>query len=191
MYFLTPAQVLQGYSMGVFPMAHPEKGDAIYWYEPEMRGIMPLDRFKVSKSLRKRIVNQEFEVTMNKAFAEVMRRCSDRDETWISDEIHSVYNELHEMGYAHSIECWKDGKLVGGLYGVAIGHAFFGESMFHKSTDASKVALYYLVEWLKANDYQLLDMQYLTPHLESMGGIEVPAENYKEILRNSIKSIRN
>jgi leucyl/phenylalanyl-tRNA--protein transferase len=190
MFFLTPAQVLQGYSMGIFPMADPED-NAIHWYEPEMRGIMPLDQFKVSKSLRKRILNEEFDVTMNKAFSEVIRCCAEREETWISDEIQEVYTELNEMGYAHSIECWKGEELVGGLYGVAIDQAFFGESMFHKSTDASKVALYYLVEWLKANNYQLLDMQYLTPHLESMGGVAISAIEYKKKLHNSIKSIRN
>ena len=187
MIFLTPSQVLHGYATGVFPMAHPDEGDAIYWYEPEMRGIMPLDGFKVSKSLRQRLNRKEFEVTMNKAFPEVIRCCANRDETWISEEIQSVYIELHDMGFAHSVECWKDNELVGGLYGVAIDRVFFGESMFHKTTDASKVALYYLVQWLKSNQYVLLDMQYLTDHLASMGGIEIPKKDYKEILRNSIK----
>ncbi|MBI1221216.1 MAG: leucyl/phenylalanyl-tRNA--protein transferase [Bacteroidetes bacterium] len=187
MNFLTPSQVIQGYTMGVFPMAHPEEDNTIYWYEPKMRGILPLDGLKVSKSLRKRINKHEFKVTLNEAFDEVMKSCARRDETWISEEIRQVYGELHKSGWAHSIECWKDGNLVGGLYGVAIKRAFFGESMFHLATDASKVALYYLVEWLKGNKLELLDMQYLTPHLESLGGIEISQKEYLERLSRAMR----
>ncbi|MDX5319785.1 MAG: leucyl/phenylalanyl-tRNA--protein transferase [Bacteroidota bacterium] len=187
MNFLTPAQVIQGYTMGVFPMAHPEEDNTIYWYEPKMRGILPLDGLKVSKSLRRRIEKEEFEVTINKSFVEVIEACSAREETWISQEIQQVYSELHQDGWAHSVECWKDGNLVGGLYGVAIKKAFFGESMFHRATDASKVALYYLVEWLKENDFQLLDMQYLTPHLATLGGIEIPQKRYLTLLNRALK----
>jgi leucyl/phenylalanyl-tRNA--protein transferase len=185
--FLSPAQVIHGYQIGVFPMAHPEEENTIYWYEPTLRGILPLKGMRVSKSLRKRIEREEFEVSMNQDFAAVIDACSLREETWISEEIKRVYTELHKAGWAHSVECRKDGQLVGGLYGVAIGRAFFGESMFHTATDASKVALYYLVEWLKGNDFELLDMQYLTPHLESLGGIEIPQEEYLKLLEKALK----
>jgi len=184
--FLTPAQVIQGYTMGVFPMAHPEEDFTIYWYEPEMRGILPLDGLKVSKSLKRAINKGEIEVSLDKDFPAVIKACSERDETWISEEIQSVYTELFQDGYAHSVECWYDGELVGGLYGVAIKRAFFGESMFHKKTDASKVALFYLVEWLKRNDFELLDMQYLTPHLASMGGLEIPQKSYLKLLERAL-----
>lgn len=185
--FLSPAQVLHGYRIGVFPMAHPEEKNTIYWYEPTLRGILPLEGLRVSKSLRKRIEREEFEVTMNRDFPAVIEACSGRDDTWISGEIKQVYTELNKAGWAHSVECWKGGKLVGGLYGVAIQRAFFGESMFHTATDASKVALYYLVQWLKGNDFELLDMQYLTPHLESLGGIEIPQEEYLKLLGNALR----
>lgn len=185
--FLTPSQVIQGYTMGVFPMAHPEEENTIYWYEPKMRGIMPLDGLKVSKSLKRKIEKPEFEVTLNRDFNSVIKACSERDETWISEEIQQVYGELHDNGWAHSIECWKEGELVGGLYGVAIKRAFFGESMFHRATDASKVALFYLVEWLKENSFELLDMQYLTPHLESLGGIEIDQKEYLERLARAMR----
>lgn len=184
--FLTPAQVIHGYSIGVFPMAQPEEDNTIYWFEPKQRGIMPLDGFKLSKSLKRRIEKEEFVVTMNKDFPAVIKACSERDETWISEEIQGVYTELHRDGWAHSIECWKEGQLVGGLYGVAIKRAFFGESMFHKATDASKVALYYLVEWLRGNEFELLDMQYLTDHLASMGGIEITQKKYLSLLKKAL-----
>lgn len=187
MNFLTPAQVIQGYTMGVFPMAHPEEENTIYWYEPEMRGIMPLDGLKISKSLRRTINKGEFEVSLDKDFPAVIKACSEREETWISEEIQSVYTELYHDGYAHSVECWFEGELVGGLYGVAIKRAFFGESMFHKKTDASKVSLYYLVEWLKNNNFELLDMQYLTPHLASMGGLEIPQKSYLTLLNRALR----
>lgn len=182
---LTPNQVLYAYTVGMFPMADPEEGDAIYWHEPVMRGIMPLDGLKVSKSLRKRLAGNEFEVTLNKCFAKVMKACAKREETWISAEIIRVYTKLHKAGWAHSIEVWKEGELVGGLYGVSIERAFFGESMFHTATDASKVALVYLVNWLLENGFELLDMQFLTPHLQSMGGIELPQEKYLELLKKA------
>lgn len=187
MEFLTPSQVIHGYSMGIFPMAVPEEENLIYWFEPKKRGIMPLDGLKVSKSLKKRIDKQEFHVTMNKDFKGVVKACSERKETWISEDIQAVYAELHETGWAHSVECWQEGQLVGGLYGVAIKKAFFGESMFHKKTDASKVALFYLIEWLRGNGFDLLDMQYLTDHLASMGGIEITQKKYLTLLNNAIK----
>ena len=185
--FLTPSMVLEAYRSGVFPMAHPEEDNAIYWYEPTQRGVLPLNGFKLSKSLKKRIDRREFQVSIDTDFPAVIRACAEREETWISEEIQQVYIELHELGWAHSVECRQEEKLVGGLYGVAIGHAFFGESMFHKKTDASKVALFYLVQWLKKRNFALLDMQFLTPHLASMGGIEISQEEYLELLRRALK----
>lgn len=187
MNFLTPSQVIQGYTMGVFPMAHPEEMNTIYWYEPKMRGIMPLNGFKLSKSLRKRIEREEFEVSIDSDFSAVIEACAKRDQTWISEEIREVYTQLHEDGWAHSVECRQNGELVGGLYGVAIKRAFFGESMFHKVTDASKVALFYLIEWMKENHFELLDMQYLTPHLASLGGVEITQKRYLTLLNRALK----
>lgn len=186
MQFFSAEQVLHGYSLGVFPMAHPEEDNAIYWYEPEMRGIIPLNGLKVSKNLARTIRKGVFEVRMNTAFREVMEACANREETWISEEIIDIYTELHEKGWAHSVECWQDNKLVGGLYGIAMGRAFFGESMFHRVTDASKVALVYLVSWMKANGFTLLDTQYLNSHLASLGGIEIPKEEYQKRLKEAL-----
>lgn len=179
--------LLSAYSAGVFPMALPEEGNAIYWFEPKQRGIMPLDGFKLSKTLKKKIEQQTFEVRLNHDFEAVIKACADRAETWISDEIMELYVQLHHMGFAHSIECYQNNQLVGGLYGVAIKKAFFGESMFHRVTDASKVAFYYLVEWLNENNFLLLDMQYLTPHLQSLGGIEISKAEYLKRLKKALK----
>jgi leucyl/phenylalanyl-tRNA--protein transferase len=187
MSFLTPNQIIQGYMSGIFPMADPAERNTIYWYEPDMRGILPLKGFKVSKSLRKSIEKGGFTVTLNEAFAEVTAACAEREQTWISEEIRQVYAELHEAGWAHSIEVWKNGDLAGGLYGVAIKKAFFGESMFHRVTDASKVALYHLVEWLNTNHFTLLDTQYITPHLASLGAIEIPKRMYLRLLAEALK----
>lgn len=187
MFALTPEMVLHGYSLGIFPMADPDDNNEISWYEPHERGILPLEGLKVSKSLRKTIEQGKFNVTLDHDFEGVIRACAERDETWISEEIIQVYLELHRMGFAHSVECWQEERLAGGLYGVALQKAFFGESMFHRVTDASKVALFYLVEWLKAHHFLLLDMQYITPHLASLGGIEISAAEFQKRLKKALK----
>jgi leucyl/phenylalanyl-tRNA---protein transferase len=184
---LTPDQVLYGYSIGVFPMANPDEANAIHWYEPELRGIIPLDALKISKSLRQTIRSGKYHLGLNQNFEAVMRACAQRDKTWISEDIIRVYVQLHQMGYAHSVEARNDsGELVGGLYGIALGRAFFGESMFHTARDASKVALVYLVEQLREHQFTLLDTQYLTPHLQSLGGIEITQSDYLELLKSAL-----
>src|SRR6478609_1612259 len=185
---LTPQQVLHGYAMGVFPMADSDENDQIYWYEPRMRGIVPLDGLKVSKSLKQTLRSGKFILTINRSFEEVIRLCAYRQDRWISEEIIDVYTELHKLGYAYSFEVrnTQTDALVGGLYGVAMGKAFFGESMFHLERDASKVALFYLVEWMKLKNMELLDTQYITDHLRSMGAIEVPQARYLELLLEAL-----
>ncbi|MBP9185728.1 MAG: leucyl/phenylalanyl-tRNA--protein transferase [Bacteroidia bacterium] len=184
---ITPDMVLYAYSTGVFPMANNDEGGIIYWIEPEFRGIIPLDEFKVSKSLKQTIKSGKYYATINKDFEAVIRACGNRDETWISEEIISVYCELQKMGHGFSFEVWNTKhKLVGGLYGVAMGKAFFGESMFSTQTDASKVALYCLVEWMKENSFTLLDTQYISDHLRSLGGIEITREAYNKLLAEAL-----
>lgn len=172
--------------MGVFPMADPRSDDEIYWYAPNPRGVLPLDAFHVPSNLSKVVERETFEVTSDRDFEAVIRACSDRNSTWISKEIIRVYTELFRMGYAHSVECWSDGKLAGGLYGVAIGAAFFGESMFFRITNASKVALVHLVRQLRAGGFTLLDTQYTTPHLEQFGVTEIPRAEYERRLHDAI-----
>lgn len=179
-------EVIYGYHIGVFPMADPDLPGIINWYEPINRGIIPLDGLKVSKSLKKTIEKQVFSVSFNQDFKQVIEQCAAREETWISEEIIAVYTELYELGLAHSVEVWLDNNLVGGLYGVALGKAFFGESMFHKATDASKVALVALVTWLNEQGFTLLDTQYITPHLASMGAIEIPQKEYLTLLKMAL-----
>ncbi len=178
--------VLAGYHSGIFPMADPED-DTIYWYRPDPRAILPLDGFRVSRNLEKTARRNVFEVSSDRDFEGVMRACAAREETWISEEIIEVYTELHELGFAHSIECRRDETLVGGLYGVTLGGAFFGESMFHRATDASKVALVHLVEHLRRRNFALLDVQYATPHLEQFGVVEIPADQYERMLAEAVR----
>src|SRR5690606_4325884 len=179
---LTPDLLLYGYVRGVFPMADPDQDDALYWYAPDPRGVLPLDGFLVSRNLRRPVRQGRFEVTTDRASEAVMRACaapaSGRETTWISPEIVEAYTALHRLGAAHSVECWRDGALVGGLYGVAIGGAFFGESMFHRERDASKVALVHLVRHLRAGGFTLLDVQFVTPHLAQFGAVEIPRPAY-------------
>jgi leucyl/phenylalanyl-tRNA--protein transferase len=185
---LTAQQVLHGYTMGIFPMADSDDYDAIYWYEPRMRGIIPPDGLKISKSLKQVLRSQRFEISINREFERVIRLCANRKERWISEEIIEVYLELFEMGYAYSFEVRNNQEeLVGGLYGVALGSAFFGESMFHLERDASKVALVYLVEWMKLRDMTLLDTQYITDHLRTLGAIEIPQDAYLELLHKALQ----
>ena len=187
---LTPNLLLNAYATGIFPMADPEENNEIFWYAPDPRAILPLDQFYVPKSLKQVIKKQRFVVKWNKNFKAVMQNCASREETWISDEIIAVYVELHKKGFAHSVECYLEDKLVGGLYGVSLGKAFFGESMFSLATDASKVALYYLVERLNALQFELLDVQFTTPHLERFGVIEIPKAVYEARVAKAIGALQ-
>ncbi len=184
--------LVQAYLSGSFPMADPDEGDQIYWHTPETRGLIPLDdNFRVPKNLMRLYKKEKFELSINRAFPEVINQCSllRKGDTWISEEIIDVYTQMHKLGLAHSFEVWLDGALVGGLYGVAIGKAFFGESMFHKVTDASKIALVFLVEFLKEQNFQLLDCQYLNPHLLQFGAYEVTQEEFLSRLQEIIHGI--
>lgn len=184
---LTPDQVLDGYQYGLFPMADPDDGNAVYWFRPERRGILPLDGFSVPKKLARLVRQERFEVVSDRDFPAVIRACAHRESTWISEEIIDVYTALHQWGYAHSVECWQDDVLVGGLYGVALGGAFFGESMFHRVSNASKVALVHLVRRLKAGGFVLLDTQYVTEHLRQFGVIEIPYTVYEHRLIEALE----
>ncbi|MEP6810808.1 MAG: leucyl/phenylalanyl-tRNA--protein transferase [Chthoniobacterales bacterium] len=177
---ITPEVLVQGYRFGVFPMAMED--GAIEWFSPDPRGILPLADFHVPHALERVLRKETFEIRIDQSFGEVMRRCAKRPETWINSEIIQSYTRLHELGGAHSVEAWSEDRLVGGLYGVAVGGAFFGESMFHEVTDASKVALCALVERLRARKFTLLDTQWLTPHLQRFGAVEVSRREYMHLL---------
>ncbi|MEK7251194.1 MAG: leucyl/phenylalanyl-tRNA--protein transferase, partial [Bacteroidota bacterium] len=178
---LDPDFLLVAYCNGYFPMATSRTGH-IEWFSPDPRAIIPLDKFKISRSLKQKVHKKFFEIRIDTAFESVMRACASREDTWISEEIISVYTELHRRGFAHSVETWHDGKLVGGLYGVAIRGAFFGESMFSRMTDASKVAIVHLVERMKQRSLTLLDAQYMTAHLRVFGTIDIPRSAYLQLL---------
>lgn len=183
---IDPNLLLRAYAAGIFPMADSRSARDIYWVEPKMRGILPLDGFHMSRSLRKAVRGDVFTVTADRAFAQVIAACADKrqgaDGTWINAQIEAACNTLHLDGHAHSIECWQGNRLVGGLYGVSLGGAFFGESMFSRATDASKVALAHLVARLRVGGYRLLDCQFLTEHLASLGAVEVPRADYIALL---------
>ena len=183
---LDPELLLRAYSIGVFPMADSRDAPEVFWVEPRKRAVLPIDGFRMSRSLRKTIRSGSFTVTRDTAFAEVMELCADREETWINSQIERSFNQLHRLGHAHSIECWRDGELVGGLYGVKLGAAFFGESMFSRVTDASKVALAWLVARLKVGGYLLLDCQFMTEHLRSLGAIEIAQKDYVVMLSAAV-----
>jgi len=183
---LTPDILISAYAQGIFPMAGPD--DRINWYSPDPRAILPLDGFHVSKNLRRRCQQGRFEIRINTAFVQVMRACADREDgTWINGDILAAYSVLHRLGLAHSVESWQGGARVGGLYGVALGGAFFGESMFHRATDASKVALVYLVERMRTRGYALLDVQFMTAHLRRFGAVEIPRREYLRRLRAALR----
>jgi leucyl/phenylalanyl-tRNA--protein transferase len=182
---IDPELLLQGYRLGVFPMAM-ENG-AIEWFSPDPRAILPLEDFHVPHALRGLLRKKIFETKIDTAFSDVIEGCAAREDTWINREIIESYIRLHEVGYAHSVEAWTNGNLAGGLYGVAIGGAFFGESMFHRVTDASKIALVALVEHLRARKFALLDTQWLTPHLQQFGGIEISRNHYLRLLRPAVE----
>ena len=159
----------------------------IEWFSPDPRAILPLDKFHVPHGLRRVAAKNIFEMKIDTSFSEVIRACAKRNDTWINDEIIRSYERLHALGYAHSVEAWQGGNLVGGLYGVALGGAFFGESMFHRKTDASKIALVALVEHLRARKFVLLDTQWVTPHLAQFGAIEIPRSHYLRLLRRAVE----
>src|SRR5204863_941231 len=177
--------LLQGYRLGVFPMAMED--DSIAWFSPDPRAIIPLDDFHVPHALRRVARKNIFEIKIDNCFGEVIRACAKRKDTWINREIVESYERLHQLGYAHSVETWQAGKLVGGLYGVAIGGAFFGESMFHRKTDASKIALVALVEHLRARQFVLLDTQWNTAHLARFGAIEISRAHYLKMLARAVE----
>lgn len=180
--------LLRGYAAGIFPMADSRDAGDIFWVEPRNRAIIPLDQFHLSRSLAKKIRSGRFLVTRDKAFHEVLLACADREETWINSVIERATLGLHSVGHAHSIECWHEGELVGGLYGVKLGQAFFGESMFSRRTDASKVALAWLVARLKVGHFTLLDCQFMTPHLASLGAATVSRDTYVGLLGSALSS---
>jgi leucyl/phenylalanyl-tRNA--protein transferase len=183
---LDPGFLLEAYRVGFFPMADPETGE-ISWYSPDPRAIISLPKFHVSRSLRRTVRRERFAVRINQRFDEVLRACASRPETWISPEVISAYGQLHQAGFAHSVEAWEGGRLAGGLYGVSMQGAFFGESMFSRATDASKVALVHLVERLRARGFVLLDVQFMTPHLAGLGAVEVARPAYLKLLERALR----
>ncbi|MBI1308149.1 MAG: leucyl/phenylalanyl-tRNA--protein transferase [Bacteroidetes bacterium] len=180
-------ELLYAYSNGYFPMAHPEEDNAIYWHRPEWRGIIPLEQFYVPKNLARLYRNGPFEFSMDRDFKGVMKGCADRETTWISKEIITAYTALFKKGFAHSVEVWRDNKLVGGLYGVEIRKAFFGESMFSRESNASKLALVHLVRYMNYKKLELLDTQYLNDHIRQFGAVEIPDEKYIELLEHALR----
>ena len=187
---LDPDLLLRAYSVGVFPMASTRDAADVFWVEPKKRGVLPLDGFHLSHSLAKTIRSDRYTITVDKAFGEVVAYCAEatarRPDTWINPDIEVAYAELHRRGYAHSVEAWQEDRLVGGLYGVRLGAAFFGESMFSRARDSSKVALAHLVARLKVGGFKLLDCQFLTEHLASLGTIEVGRDAYVALLDSAL-----
>ncbi|KQQ46847.1 leucyl/phenylalanyl-tRNA--protein transferase [Rhizobium sp. Leaf311] len=189
---ITVDTLLRAYSIGLFPMADAADDPELFWVEPEVRGIIPLDNFHVSKSLAKVIRKKPFDIRFNTDFEGVMAGCAaevdNRPSTWINETIRRLYTELHEIGHAHSVEAWEGEELVGGLYGVSLGSAFFGESMFSRRTNASKICLVYLVERLREMGFTLLDTQFTTEHLKTFGAIDVPKADYAKLLEPAVNS---
>jgi leucyl/phenylalanyl-tRNA---protein transferase len=190
---ITPEMLLRAYACGIFPMAESVDDPTLFWVEPEQRGIIPLDGFRISSRLARTVRSDAFAVRVNTAFKAVIDGCAapqpGRDNTWINKRIRDLYTGLHELGHCHSVEVWADGDLVGGLYGVSLGRAFFGESMFHRSRDASKVALVHLVARLIAGGFVLLDTQFVTEHLRTFGATEVSRRRYRAQLDKAITGV--
>jgi len=185
---LSPELLLRAYSAGVFPMSEGRDDPRVFWVDPERRGIMPLDGFYLSRSLKRTILRKPYELTLDLNFEDVVRGCADRDETWINDTIFRAYFALHRLGYAHSVEAWDGDRLVGGVYGVTLGRAFFGESMFSTERDASKIALATLVAHLGQTGFELFDTQFLTEHLASLGAVEIDRDDYRERLDHALNA---
>lgn len=192
---LTPDMLLRAYAIGVFPMSEDREDPGLFWVDPRMRGIIPLDEFHVPRRLRRTVRSDQFHVTFDHAFEEVIEGCAEateiRPRTWINDRLVTLYTSLFHMRNAHSVECWSNGKLVGGLYGVSIGGAFFGESMFSRKRDASKVALVHLVAVLRSCGFCLLDTQFITDHLIQFGAQEIPRKEYRTKLAEALKISTN
>ena len=188
---ITPEVLLRAYACGIFPMAESADDPTLFWVEPEMRGVIPLDGFRIASRLARTVRSDAFTVTVDTAFKAVIAGCAapqpGRDDTWINKRIRDLYVGLHGLGHCHSVEVWQNDDLVGGLYGVSLGRAFFGESMFHRARDASKVALVHLVARLIAGGFELLDTQYVTEHLRSFGAVEIPRRRYTALLDKAIK----
>lgn len=185
---LTPEALLRAYAAGIFPMAESRGRREVFWVDPRRRGILPLDGFHISRSLRRRLLRWPHEIRIDSDFAGTVAGCADRDETWISRPIFAAYLGLHEAGFAHSLEVWAEGQLAGGVYGVALGGAFFGESMFSRRADASKIALAYLVDRLRLGGFVLFDTQFLTPHLATLGGVEIGRAEYRRRLAEALEA---
>ena len=188
---LTPDMLLRAYAIGVFPMAEDRDDPELFWVDPRLRGVIPLERFHVPRRLRRTVRSKRFEVTFDRDFHAVIEACADatksRPQTWINERIITLYTSLYHMGHAHSVECWRDGVLAGGLYGITLGGAFFGESMFSLANDASKVALVHLVARLRAGGFALLDSQFITSHLSQFGAREIPRATYRRRLAEALK----
>ncbi len=183
---LSPELLLHGYSIGIFPMAEHRDDPDLFWVDPKFRGVFPLDGFHISRSLARRIRTCGYTLSIDTDFAGVVDGCADRTDTWINPELRRLYQDLHRNGYAHSLEVWDGRTLVGGVYGVVLGAAFFGESMFSRRTDASKIALAYLVDRLRQTGFTLFDTQFLTAHLASLGAIEIPRAAYHAELKQAV-----
>jgi leucyl/phenylalanyl-tRNA---protein transferase len=187
---LTPELLVRAYAAGVFPMAESANSGGVFWVDPKRRGVFPLDKFHISHSLAKAVRKNAFEIRINSDFDGVMQHCAEqtqvRSETWINSDILESYSLLHAAGFAHSVECWQDGEMVGGLYGVSLKGAFFGESMFSRTTDASKIALVHLVARLRVGGFALLDTQFITPHLARLGAIEITHKVYHKLLKTAL-----
>jgi len=189
---ITPEVLLRAYACGIFPMAESADDPSLFWVEPEIRGVIPLDAFRIASRLGRTVRTEVFTVTVDRAFKAVIDGCAEpqagRNDTWINKRIRDLYIALHGLGHAHSVEAWVGDELVGGLYGVSLGRAFFGESMFHRARDASKVALVHLVARLIVGGFELLDTQYVTEHLRSFGAVEIPRRRYTALLDKALKS---
>jgi leucyl/phenylalanyl-tRNA--protein transferase len=187
---ITPEVLLKAYACGIFPMAESAEDPALYWIEPPERGVIPLDAFRISSRLARTVRSERFEIAVNRDFDAVLDGCAEpqpgRSRTWINARIRSLYRKLHDIGHCHSIEAYENGVLAGGLYGVCLGRAFFGESMFHRARDASKVALVHLVARLRASGFVLLDTQFVTEHLKTFGAVEVPRQAYHKLLEAAL-----
>lgn len=187
---ITPELLLNAYAAGVFPMSEGRDDPELFWVDPKLRGIIPLNGFHISRSLARRIKRGGYSVSINRDYRGVMEACAERSETWINAEILSLYTRLHQIGYGHSLEIWsEEDELIGGVYGLALGSAYFGESMFSRRTDASKLALAWLVDHLRRAGFTLFDTQFLTPHLASLGAIEIPRAEYHARLATALKKV--
>lgn len=184
---ITPEILLRAYAAGIFPMAESRDAPQVHWVDPKHRGILPLDNFHISRSLARSILRKNYQIRTDTDFEGVLRGCAERPETWINAPIFALYMDLHRAGFAHSLEVWDADALIGGVYGVVLGQAFFGESMFSRHKDASKIALFYLVDRLRAGGFTLFDTQFLTPHLASLGGVEISRRDYHRRLEAALQ----